>query len=53
MAHSNTIRPYRVQNSTVSLYQVPELVVCGEKMLYHALYGNEAYEKLSKFFLDN
>ena len=49
MAYNNTTRPYRNQNRTVSFYQVPEFVVSGEKMLYHALYGNEAYEKLRKF----
>ena len=43
--------PYRAHDSTVSLYQVPEFVVGGEKMLFHALYGNEAYEKLRKFHL--
>ncbi|CAF0990726.1 unnamed protein product [Rotaria sp. Silwood1] len=46
MATSTTMSPYRAYDSSVSLYQVPEFVVGGEKMLYHALYGNEAYEKL-------
>ncbi|CAF1368739.1 unnamed protein product [Rotaria magnacalcarata] len=40
------MNPYRAHDSTVSVYQVPEFVVGGEKMLYHALYGNEAYAKL-------
>jgi hypothetical protein len=50
MAANNTIRPYRDQNSTIALYQVPEFVVNGEKLLYYALYGNEAYEQLRKYF---
>jgi hypothetical protein len=48
MAGTTTMTPYRAHDSTVSLYQVPEFVVGGEKMLFHALYGNEAYEKLRK-----
>jgi len=46
---TSTMSPYRAHDSSVSVYQVPEFVVDGEKMLYHALYGNEAYEKLRKF----
>ena len=49
MAGTSAISPYRTHDSTVSVYQVPEFVVDGEKLLYHALYGNEAYEKLRKF----
>ena len=49
MATTTSINPYRGHDSSVSLYQVPEFVVDGEKMLFHALYGNEAYEKLRKF----
>lgn len=48
MATTTSINPYQAHDSTVSLYQVPEFVVDGEKMLFHALYGNEAYEKLRK-----
>lgn len=48
MATTTSINPYRSHDSTVSVYQVPEFVVDGEKMLFHALYGNEAYEKLRK-----
>ena len=48
MASTTTMSPYRGHDSSVSVYQVPEFVVGGEKMLYHALYGNEAYEKLRK-----
>ncbi|UJR34166.1 hypothetical protein I4U23_021574 [Adineta vaga] len=43
---TTTMNPYRAHDSSVSVYQVPEFVVGGEKMLFHALYGNEAYEKL-------
>lgn len=50
MATTTSMNPYRAHDSTVSVYQVPEFVVDGEKMLYHALYGNEAYEKLRKLF---
>jgi len=46
MASTTTMNPYRGHDASVSLYQVPEFVLGGEKMLYHALYGNEAYEKL-------
>jgi len=49
MATTTSINPYRAHDSSVSLYQVPEFVVDGEKLLFHALYGNEAYEKLRKF----
>ena len=49
MASTTTMNPYRGHDASVSLYQVPEFVLGGEKMLYHALYGNEAYEKLRKF----
>lgn len=48
MAGTSAMSAYRTHDSTVSLYQVPEFVVGGEKLLYHALYGNEAYEKLRK-----
>ncbi len=48
MATTTSMNPYRAHDPTVSLYQVPEFVVDGEKLLYHALYGNEAYEKLRK-----
>lgn len=48
MASTTAMNPYRAHDSTVSVYQVPEFVVDGEKMLFHALYGNEAYEKLRK-----
>ena len=48
MASTTTMSPYRGHDASVSVYQVPEFVVGGEKMLYHALYGNEAYEKLRK-----
>jgi hypothetical protein len=51
MTANNTISPYRDPDWSVALYQVPSLVVNGEKLLYHALYGNEAYEQLRKFFL--
>ena len=51
MASSTMMHPYRGHVSRVSLYQVPEFVVDGEKMLYYALYGNEAYEKLRKYSL--
>jgi hypothetical protein len=50
MATSTSMNPYRANDSAVSIYQVPEFVVDGEKLLYYALYGNEAYEKLRKFF---
>jgi hypothetical protein len=50
MAADDTISAYRDQDPTVALYQVPELVVDAEKLLYHALYGNEAYGQLRKFF---
>ncbi len=48
MATTTSMNPYRAHDPTVSLYQVPEFVVDGEKLLYYALYGNEAYEKLRK-----
>lgn len=50
MASSTTVNPYRGYDPSVSVYQVPEFVVDGEKMLYYALYGNDAYEKLRKLF---
>ncbi|CAF1185679.1 unnamed protein product, partial [Didymodactylos carnosus] len=40
------INPYRSYDPSVSLYKVPEFVIDGEKMLYHALYGNEVYAQL-------
>jgi len=46
MATTTSMNPYRAHDSSVSVYQVPEFVVDGEKMLFHALYGNEAYEQL-------
>jgi len=49
MATTTSMNPYRAHDSSVSVYQVPEFVVDGEKMLFHALYGNEAYEQLRKF----
>jgi hypothetical protein len=52
MATTTTMGPYRTHDSSVALYQVPEFVVGGEKMLFHALYGNEAYEKLRKFLFN-
>ncbi len=51
MTATNTISPYQDSDLSVTLYQVPALVVDGEKLLYHALYGNQAYEQLRKFFL--
>ncbi|CAF1673237.1 unnamed protein product [Adineta ricciae] len=48
MATTTSMNPYRAHDSSVSVYQVPEFVVGGEKMLFHALYGNEAYEKLHR-----
>jgi hypothetical protein len=48
MATSTSINPYRTHDSSVKVYEVPEFVVGGEKLLYFALYGNEAYEKLRK-----
>jgi hypothetical protein len=51
MTDNNIISPYRDSNRSMALYQVPALVVDGEKLLYYALYGNEAYEQLRKFFL--
>lgn len=51
MATTTTMNPYRAHDTSVSVYQVPEFVVDGEKMLFHALYGNEAYEKLRKCFV--
>ncbi len=50
MAATTSMNPYRAHDSSVSVYQVPEFVVDGEKFLFHALYGNEAYEKLRKLF---
>ncbi len=51
MTANNTISSYRNTDSNVTFYQVPELVIHGEKLLYRALYGNEAYGQLRKFFL--
>jgi len=45
---TTSMNPYRSHDASVSVYQVPEFVVSGEKLLYHALYGNEAYERLRK-----
>ncbi len=45
---TTSMNPYRSHDQSVSVYQVPEFVVDGEKLLYYALYGNEAYEKLRK-----
>jgi hypothetical protein len=50
MATRTSMNPYRAHDSSVSVYQVPEFVVGGEKLLFYALYGNEAYEKLRKSF---
>jgi hypothetical protein len=44
------ISSYRNLDSTMALYQIPELVIDGEKILYHTLYGDKTYEQLRKFF---
>jgi hypothetical protein len=44
------ISSYRNLDSIMALYQIPELVIDGEKILYHALYGDKTYEQLRKFF---
>jgi hypothetical protein len=53
MAAENTISPNQDQSSAVALYQVPEVVVDAEKLLYHTLYGQEAYVQLRKFSRKN